>query len=82
MEDALPLFEKAAQIARSPPTYLNYGMALEASVFFVESGVFGLGRDEASIAPPASGWCAALDTALEQYKAALALQPGCAHASF
>lgn len=68
IDEALPLFEKAASIARTGPTFLNYGMALEASVF-------GLGRDDSSFnAPPT--WPAALDTALEQYRAALMSQPG------
>ena len=67
IDGALLLFEKASSIAHTGPTYLNYGMALEASVF-------GLGRDESSFDAPPS-WPAVLDTALEQYRAALMSQP-------
>lgn len=67
MEDALPLFEKAAGSARTEPCFLNYGLALEAKVMGVDAA-------QRSLAPPPS-WTPELDMAEVQYIAALRQSP-------
>lgn len=72
VDAALPLFEKAAEVGKSPACHLNYGIALEAQVL-------GMAHVDKQLTPPAKGWTSTLDLAEEQYKAALMMQPGCVH---
>ena len=72
IDEALPLFEKAATVAQSAPCYLNHGMALEAKVF-------GASEVQKGLAPPPKGWSLSLTIAEEQYRCALVKQPGCVH---